>query len=105
MSEITKQYSIEELELLKYERRKRDFEVLSTKMMVRLKLQKDNGILSSDKLFSIEKAFEKVELAGSKGRWKTALKELNLIETVDVDLLSVINEVRLVMEEYNANSY
>ncbi len=95
----------QEIEIEKYYKRKQDFESLSTNMMISLKIQKDDGLLTSDQLFEIETAFEKVEIAGGKGRWKTALHELNKIGLTVAVTQELIDSIKVVIESYILESY
>jgi hypothetical protein len=95
----------QQIEISKYERRKEDFQNLATSLMVRLKADKDNAVITSEQLFEIEDAFEKVETAGFKGRWKTALKELNKIVIGGAVTQSLVDEVRATIENYISQSY
>ena len=95
----------QQIEVQKYNQRKEDFESLSTNMMISLKLQKEGGLLTSDQLFEIEIAFEKVEIAGGKGRWKTALHELNKVGLTVAVTQELIDSIKVVIEAYILESY
>lgn len=102
--------TLQQIEFDKYEKRKLDFENLATNLMISLKSKKELPIdspdyITSEQLFEIESAFEKVEVAGLKGRWKTALNELNKVNVTVAVTQELKDSIRIVIENYINGSY